>query len=71
MRGLVAGAVGVAAVTVAEQVALRFTGRPDFYVPARTLERLSGRPREANGNRLGMNWAMHWGQGPCSAASAG
>jgi hypothetical protein len=58
-----AGAVGVAAMTAAEKLEQAFTGRPNSYVPAHTLERLLGLPAKPDSERLGMNWAMHWGQG--------
>ena len=61
--GLLAGAAGVAAMTLAEKVEQAFTGRPNSYVPARTLERLLGLPARPDRERLGLNWAMHWGQG--------
>ena len=61
--GLLAGAAGVAAMTLAEKVEQSFTGRPNSYVPAHTLERLLGLPAKPNRDRLGLNWAMHWGQG--------
>ncbi len=61
-EGLVAGAVGVTAMTVAEKLEQRLTGRPDSHVPARTLERLTG-AAEASGGRLRAdNLAMHYGQ---------
>ena len=63
VRGLVAGAAGVAAMTLAEKVEQRFTGRPNSYVPAHTLERLLGLRKRPDRERLGLNWAMHWGQG--------
>lgn len=59
-RGLLAGAAGVAAMTLAEKLEQAITGRPDSYVPAHTLERLLGQPDE---DKLALNWAMHWGQG--------
>src|SRR4051794_24024772 len=62
-RGLLAGAVGVAAMTLAEKLEQAITGRPDSYVPAHTLERLLGLPPRPDRERLGLNWAMHWGQG--------
>ena len=62
-RGLLAGAAGVAAMTLAEKVEQALTGRPDSYVPAHTLERLLGLPAKPDRERLGLNWAMHWGQG--------
>jgi len=61
--GLLAGVAGTAAMTLGEKVEQRLTDRPNSYVPAETLGRLvrktPGSPRQA----LGMNWAMHWGQG--------
>lgn len=62
-RGLVAGAVGVAAMTLAEKVEQLFTHRPNSFVPAHTLERLLGLPRKPDEQRLWLNWTMHWGQG--------
>lgn len=61
--GLLAGAAGVAAMTLAEKVEQAVTGRPNSYVPAHTLERLLGLPARPDRERLGLNWAMHWGQG--------
>src|SRR3712207_533895 len=62
-RGLVAGAIGVAAMTLAEKLEQALTRRPNSYVPAHTLERLLGLPHRPDDERLLMNWAMHWGQG--------
>jgi hypothetical protein len=62
-RGLLAGAAGVAAMTLAEKVEQAVTGRPNSFVPAHTLERLLGLPAKSDRERLGLNWAMHWGQG--------
>lgn len=61
--GLLAGAVGVAAMTLAEKLEQAITGRPNSYVPAHTLERLLRLPERPDEERLGLNWAMHWGQG--------
>lgn len=61
--GLIAGAAGVAAMTLAEKIEQQFTKRPNSYVPAHTLERLIGGPYKPDSERLGLNWAMHWGQG--------
>ena len=61
--GLLAGAAGVAAMTLAEKIEQQFTKRPDSYVPAHTLERLLGLPQKPDAERLGLNWTMHWGQG--------
>ena len=62
-RGLVAGAAGVAAMTLAEKLEQSLTGRTNSYVPAHTLERLIGLPARPDDQRLWLNWAMHWGQG--------
>lgn len=63
VRGLVAGLAGVAAMTAVEKLEQAVTGRPNSFVPAHTLERLLRRPHRPDAERLGMNWAMHWGQG--------
>lgn len=63
VRGLLAGVAGVAAMTLAEKLEQAVTGRPNSYVPAHTLERLLGLPERPDGERLGLNWTMHWGQG--------
>ncbi len=62
-RGLLAGAVGVAAMTLAEKIEQALTKRPNSYVPARTLERLLALPEKPDSERLWLNWTMHWGQG--------
>ncbi len=62
-RGLIAGVVGVAAMTAGEKLEQVFTHRPNFYVPAHTLERVLRLPHKPDGERLWLNWAMHWGQG--------
>jgi hypothetical protein len=63
LYGLAAGLAGVAAMTLAEKLEQRFTRRPNSYVPAHTLARLLGLPPRPDAQRLGLNWAMHWGQG--------
>ena len=62
LRGLVAGAAGVAAMTAAEKLEQRVTRRPNSFVPAHTLARLLRLP-VPDADRVGRNWAMHWGQG--------
>ena len=58
-QGLTAGTVGAAVMTLGEQLEQRVTGRPDSYVPARTLARLTGlEERESRA----LNWTMHYGQ---------
>jgi hypothetical protein len=62
LAGIVAGAVGAAAMTLTEKLEQRFTRRPNSYVPARTLGRLL-RLRSADEDRLLRNWAMHYATG--------
>lgn len=71
MRGLLAGAAGVAAMTAAEKLEQRVTGRPNSFVPAHTLERLLRRPHKPDAERVRMNRAMHWGQGIALGAVRG
>ena len=63
VRGMVAGAVGVVTMTLAEKLEQRLTGRPDSYVPARTLERLLGLPERPREQPRSLNLLMHFGQG--------
>ncbi|MGW0245479.1 hypothetical protein ACWDYH_02450 [Nocardia goodfellowii] len=62
-EGLAAGTVGVAVMTLGEKIEQRLTGRPDSYVPARVLERITGMPEKPARQPLPLNWAMHYGQG--------
>jgi hypothetical protein len=71
VRGLVAGLVGVAAMTAAEKLEQAITKRPNSYVPAHTLERLLRLPYKPDEERLAMNWMMHWGQGMLLGAVRG
>jgi hypothetical protein len=61
LQGLLAGLAGVAAMTLAEKLEQLITKRPNSYVPAHTLQHLSGQESKQNDDRS--NWAMHWGQG--------
>jgi hypothetical protein len=61
-QGAVAGAAGVAVMTLGEKVEQRFTGRPDSSMPARVLERLLRRPEAPGRQPDSLNWAMHGGQ---------
>ncbi|MDQ5852524.1 MAG: hypothetical protein M3380_10745, partial [Chloroflexota bacterium] len=56
VRGLVAGLVGVAAMTAGEKLEQLVTHRPNSYVPAHTLERLLRLPPKPDEERLWMNW---------------
>ncbi|MDR7277036.1 hypothetical protein [Catenuloplanes atrovinosus] len=62
-QGVVAGLAGVAVMTLAEKAEQRFTGRPDSYVPARTLSRLTGLPESGPRPPRWRNLAMHYGTG--------
>ncbi|MFQ1002160.1 hypothetical protein [Modestobacter sp. SSW1-42] len=64
VRGAVAGLVGVAAMTTAEELEQWFTHRPDSYVPGRTLTALTTGVRLPESARpLVVNHLMHWGTG--------
>src|SRR3954471_12609117 len=71
VRGLAAGLVGVAAMTIAEKIEQAFTHRPNSFVPAHTLERLLRLPHKPDSQRRDLNWAMHWGQGILLGATRG
>jgi hypothetical protein len=62
-QGLLAGLAGVVVMTVGERFEQRLSGRPDSYVPARVLERLTGLPERPVRQRRALNLAMHYGQG--------
>jgi hypothetical protein len=61
-KGMVAGAGGVAVMTLGEKFEQRLTGRPDSYMPAHTLERLLGIHRRRDSERRRLNLGMHVGQ---------
>ncbi len=61
--GLVAGAAGVAAMTLTEKIEQAVTRRPDSFVPAHTLERLLRLLEKPDHERVVLNRVMHWGQG--------
>jgi hypothetical protein len=61
-KGILAGAGGVAAMTLGEKLEQRLTGRPDSYMPAHTLERLLGLRQRPDEERHAMNLGMHIGQ---------
>ena len=70
-RGVAAGLVGVAAMTLAEKAEQAVTHRPDSYVPARTLLTLLGRAPGDDEQPLGWNHAMHWSTGAALGALRG
>ncbi|MGK5555144.1 hypothetical protein ACSNOI_26365 [Actinomadura kijaniata] len=63
VNGTGAGLVGVLAMTAAERLEQRRTGRPDSHVPGRTLLRLAGLPERPGRQPVAANLAMHVGQG--------
>ncbi|MGN9809520.1 hypothetical protein ACTMSW_09190 [Micromonospora sp. BQ11] len=62
-QGLLAGLAGAAVMTFGEKIEQRLSGRPDSHVPARVLERLTGRPERPREQPRALNLAMHYGQG--------
>ncbi|MGY2085448.1 hypothetical protein [Blastococcus sp. SYSU DS0539] len=72
LRGALAGLAGVAAMTLGEKAEQAVTGRPDSYVPARTLTALATRRRLPESARpLARNHLMHWGTGAAVGALRG
>lgn len=63
VQGLVAGVIGVAAMTAAEKLEQQFTHRPNSYVPGHTLARLLRYELKPDEQHRVINWTMHWGQG--------
>ena len=61
-QGLVAGAAGVAVMTLAEKAEQRLTHRPGSYAPAFVLQRLAGRRDTEPRRSDALNWTMHAGQ---------
>jgi hypothetical protein len=62
-QGLAAGAAGAVVMTLGEKIEQAVTGRPNSYVPARVLQRLTGLPeRRTPDQPVPLNWAMHYGQ---------
>ena len=62
-RGVLAGLVGVAAMTVSEKAEQRVTGRQNSYVPGRTLKTMLTGTASQQDQPLLWNHAMHWGTG--------
>lgn len=70
-RGVLVGLAGVAAMTLAEEVEQRITGRPDSYVPGRTLKTVMTGSAGKDEHSLLWNHAMHWGTGALLGALRG
>ena len=72
LRGALAGVAGVAVMTAAEKVEQSVTGRPNSYVPARTLTALATGRRLPGSTRPPVrNHLMHWGTGAAVGALRG
>ena len=72
LRGALAGLVGVAVMTAGEKAEQALTGRPDSYVPARTLTALAtGRRLPGSSRPPVRNHLMHWGTGVAVGALRG
>lgn len=70
-RGALAGLAGVAAMTLSEKAEQALTGRPNSYVPGRTMQALAGRRTSDREQPLLWNHAMHWGTGATLGALRG
>jgi hypothetical protein len=70
-RGAVLGLAGVAAMTAAEKLEQAVTGRPNSYVPARTLLTMLGRRPADDAQPPTWNHLMHWGTGAALGALRG
>lgn len=71
-KGLVAGAVGTAAMTLSNMVEMKFvTGRSGSTVPAQTVEEVTGvRPADQSSESR-LNELSHWGYGVAQGAVRG
>jgi hypothetical protein len=70
LAGMAAGVVGAAVMAAATKLEQQVTHRPDSFVPGHTLSRLLGLPRPDE-DRVGRNWAMHFGTGALAGALRG
>jgi hypothetical protein len=72
LKGALAGLAGVAAMTAGEKLEQQVTGRPNSYVPGRTLDALVTRRRLPGSARPPVrNHLMHWGTGAAVGALRG
>ena len=72
LRGALAGLAGVAVMTLGEKAEQSVTGRPNSYVPARTLTAVAtGRRLPGSARPLVRNHLMHWGAGAAVGALRG
>lgn len=61
-KGMLAGAGGVAVMTLGEKLEQALTKRPNSYMPAHTLERVLGLRQKPDRERATLNMVMHVGQ---------
>jgi hypothetical protein len=61
-KGMLAGAGGVAVMTLGEKLEQAVTKRPDSFMPAHTLERVLGLAQRRDAQRRRLNLGMHVGQ---------
>jgi hypothetical protein len=61
-KGMLAGAGGVAVMTLGEKLEQAVTKRPDSFMPAHTLERVLGLRQKPDRERRTLNMGMHVGQ---------
>lgn len=71
LRGGAAGLVGAAVMTASEKLEQRVTGRPNSYVPGRTMLALLGRRPPDRAQPPAWNHAMHYGTGAALGALRG
>lgn len=71
VSGAALGLLGVAVMTLGEKAEQAVTGRPNSYVPARTLLALVGRRPSDPAQPPGWNHAMHYGTGAALGALRG
>lgn len=70
-KGLVAGLVGTAAMTISSTIEMRFTGRGSSDAPAKAAGKVLGvQPRNPEG-RERFSQAVHWGYGTSWGAARG
>lgn len=61
-KGMLAGAGGVAVMTLGEKLEQAITKRPNSFMPAHTLERVLGLREKPDSERAKLNMGMHVGQ---------
>jgi hypothetical protein len=59
-RGLIAGLLGTALMTVSSTIEMRVRRRPPYMVPARVVEELFGLETASDADRERLSSAVHW-----------